>query len=64
MRVSRDSSITPCKWLKSELPLLLDQIRMSVATSSLQTTGHTVSMLLSALIKGCFILTNLSLTFL
>ncbi|TMS09721.1 E3 ubiquitin-protein ligase RNF31, partial [Larimichthys crocea] len=41
MRVSRDSSITPCKWLKSELPLLLDQIRMSVATSSLQTTGHT-----------------------
>ncbi|KAG8014380.1 E3 ubiquitin-protein ligase RNF31 [Nibea albiflora] len=41
MRVSGDSSITPCKWLKSELPLLLDQIRMSVATSPLQTPGHT-----------------------
>uniref|UniRef100_A0A671VKD6 Potassium voltage-gated channel subfamily B member 2-like n=1 Tax=Sparus aurata TaxID=8175 RepID=A0A671VKD6_SPAAU len=32
MRVAGDSSILPCKWLKTELPLLLDQIRMSVAT--------------------------------
>ncbi|XP_044074303.1 E3 ubiquitin-protein ligase RNF31-like isoform X2 [Siniperca chuatsi] len=47
MRVAGDSSILPCKWLKTELPLLLDQIRMLVATSSLQsvsdktTTEHT-----------------------
>lgn len=53
MRVAGDSSILPCKWLKTELPLLLDQIRMSVATSSLQsvsdqtTAEHSVSMLLS-----------------
>lgn len=64
MRVAGDSSILPCKWLKTELPLLLDQIRMSVATSSLQsvsdkaTTEHTVSMLLSVHIKACLILTN------
>ncbi|XP_059199906.1 E3 ubiquitin-protein ligase RNF31 isoform X2 [Centropristis striata] len=37
MRVAGDSSILPCKWLKTELPLLLDQIRMFVATSSLQS---------------------------
>lgn len=37
MRVAGDSNILPCKWLKTELPLLLDQIRMLVATSSLQT---------------------------
>lgn len=49
MRVAGDSSILPCKWLKTELPLLLDQIRMSVATCSLQcvsdqtTAEHTVS---------------------
>uniref|UniRef100_A0A8D3CDA5 RBR-type E3 ubiquitin transferase n=1 Tax=Scophthalmus maximus TaxID=52904 RepID=A0A8D3CDA5_SCOMX len=36
MRVAGDSSILPCKWLKTELPLLLDQIRMLVATSPLQ----------------------------
>ncbi|KAF3698853.1 E3 ubiquitin-protein ligase RNF31 [Channa argus] len=36
MKVAGDSSIVPCKWLKTELPLLLDQIRMLVATSSLQ----------------------------
>lgn len=53
MRVAGDSSILPCKWLKTELPLLLDQIRTLVATSSLQsvsdktTTERTVSMLLS-----------------
>lgn len=53
MRVAGDSSFLPCKWLKTELPLLLDQIGMSVATSSLQcvsdqtTAEHTVSMLLS-----------------
>lgn len=63
MRVAGDSSILPCKWLKIELPLLLDQIRMQVATSSLQsvsdktTTEHTVSMLLSGLVNGCLILT-------
>lgn len=37
MRVAGDSNILPCKWLKTELPLLLDQIRMLVATSSLQS---------------------------
>lgn len=58
MRVTGDSSILPCKWLKTELPLLLDQIRMLVATSSLKsisdktTTQHTVSMRL-IVIKGC-----------
>ncbi|XP_035026114.1 E3 ubiquitin-protein ligase RNF31 isoform X2 [Hippoglossus stenolepis] len=33
MRVAGDSSILPYKWLKSELPPLLDQIRMLVAAS-------------------------------
>lgn len=37
MRVAGDSNILPCKWLKTKLPLLLDQIRMLVATSSLQS---------------------------
>lgn len=37
MRVAGDSNILPCKWLKTELPLLLDHIRMFVATSSLQS---------------------------
>lgn len=54
LRVAGDSNILPCKWLKTELPLLLDQIRMLVATSSLQTvfdkplTEHTVSILLKS----------------
>ncbi|GLD67821.1 E3 ubiquitin-protein ligase RNF31-like protein, partial [Lates japonicus] len=39
MRVAGDSSILPCKWLKTELPLLLDQIRMLVATSSLKSVS-------------------------
>lgn len=52
MRVAGDSSILPCKWLKTELPVLLDQIRALVTTSSLQsvsektTTEYTVSTLL------------------
>eukprot|EP00064_Thunnus_orientalis_P004382 superscaffoldBa00000396_g4393 len=37
VRVAGDSNILPCKWLKTELPLLLDHIRMFVATSSLQS---------------------------
>ncbi|XP_042284307.1 E3 ubiquitin-protein ligase RNF31 isoform X1 [Thunnus maccoyii] len=37
MRVAGDGNILPCKWLKTELPLLLDHIRMFVATSSLQS---------------------------
>nr|XP_020441134.1 E3 ubiquitin-protein ligase RNF31-like [Monopterus albus] len=36
MRVAGDRNIVPCKWLKTEIPLLLDQIRMLVATFSLQ----------------------------
>ncbi|XP_058490127.1 E3 ubiquitin-protein ligase RNF31 isoform X3 [Solea solea] len=36
MRVAGDNNILPCKWLKTELPLLLDQIRMLVTTFSLQ----------------------------
>ncbi|XP_041659871.1 E3 ubiquitin-protein ligase RNF31 [Cheilinus undulatus] len=36
MKVTGDSSTLPCKWLKTELPLLLDKIRMMAATSSLQ----------------------------
>lgn len=51
VKVSRDTSILPCKWLKAELPRLLDQVRMLVSASSLQsvsgktTTDETVSML-------------------
>lgn len=57
MRVAKDSSSLPCKWLKTELPLLLDQIKMLVAMSSLQpvsdktSTEHAVSMLLSVIIE-------------
>ncbi|XP_072219676.1 E3 ubiquitin-protein ligase RNF31 isoform X2 [Leuresthes tenuis] len=40
MRVAGESSVLSCKWLKTELPLLLDQIRMSVATSSLQSVSN------------------------
>ncbi|XP_054870374.1 E3 ubiquitin-protein ligase RNF31-like isoform X2 [Amphiprion ocellaris] len=39
MRVAGDRSNLPCKWLKTELPLLLDQIRMLVATSSIQSVS-------------------------
>ncbi|KAJ4936683.1 hypothetical protein JOQ06_001270, partial [Pogonophryne albipinna] len=35
MRVAGDSSILPCRWLKTELPLLLDNITTLVATSLL-----------------------------
>ncbi|XP_034094516.1 E3 ubiquitin-protein ligase RNF31-like isoform X3 [Gymnodraco acuticeps] len=35
MRVAGDSSILPCRWLKTELPLLLDNITTLVATSPL-----------------------------
>lgn len=51
IKVSGDTSILPCKWLKAELPRLLDQVRMLVSASSLQsvsgktTTDETVSML-------------------
>ncbi|KAM3603768.1 uncharacterized protein V6R79_001762 [Siganus canaliculatus] len=37
LRVTGDSSIPPCTWLKAELPPLLDQIRVLVATSCLQS---------------------------
>lgn len=43
MRVAADSNILPCKWLKTELPLLLDQIRMLVATSSFQSFSDKTS---------------------
>ncbi|XP_037314354.2 E3 ubiquitin-protein ligase RNF31 isoform X2 [Pungitius pungitius] len=40
-RAAEGSSILPCRWLKAELPLLLDQIRTSVATFPLQSVcGH------------------------
>uniref|UniRef100_A0A4W6FQF1 Ring finger protein 31 n=1 Tax=Lates calcarifer TaxID=8187 RepID=A0A4W6FQF1_LATCA len=45
MRVAGDSSILPCKWLKTELPLLLDQIRILVATSSLKSVSDKTSFL-------------------
>lgn len=51
VKVSGDTSILPCKWLKAELPRLLDQVRMLVSASSLQsvsgktTTDEIVSML-------------------
>lgn len=68
MRVAGDSSILPCKWLKTELPLLLDQIRMLVATSPLQPdkteTEPTVSMLASEQIQFCKILTRHAFVFL
>ncbi|KAM6919151.1 E3 ubiquitin-protein ligase RNF31 [Xenentodon cancila] len=37
MKVAGENGILSSKWLKTELPLLLDQIRMSVATSSFQS---------------------------
>ncbi|XP_028283645.1 E3 ubiquitin-protein ligase RNF31 [Parambassis ranga] len=40
LRVAGDSNILPCKWLKTELSLLLDQIQMLVATSSLQSISE------------------------
>uniref|UniRef100_A0A8P4K078 RBR-type E3 ubiquitin transferase n=1 Tax=Dicentrarchus labrax TaxID=13489 RepID=A0A8P4K078_DICLA len=43
MRVAGDSNILPCKWLKTELPLLLDQIRIQVATSSVQSVSDKTS---------------------
>ncbi|XP_049455334.1 E3 ubiquitin-protein ligase RNF31 isoform X1 [Epinephelus fuscoguttatus] len=43
MRVAGDSSILPCKWLKTELPLLLDQIRMLVGTSSLKSVSDSTT---------------------
>lgn len=46
MRVAGDSRTLPCKWLQAELPVLLDQIRMLAAASSLQSgTEQTVSTL-------------------
>lgn len=43
IRVTGDRSSLPCKWLKMELPLLLDQIRTLVAASGKNSTEHTVS---------------------
>lgn len=43
VRVTGDRSNLPCKWLKMELPLLLDQIRTLVAASAKITTEHAVS---------------------
>lgn len=63
MRVAGNSRILPYKWLKTELPMLLDKIRMLVATSSLRSlsektpTEHIVSMLFLGLVKGCLIAT-------
>ncbi|XP_033961075.1 E3 ubiquitin-protein ligase RNF31 isoform X2 [Pseudochaenichthys georgianus] len=37
MRVAGDSSILPCRWLKTELPLLMDNITTLVATSPLSS---------------------------
>ncbi|KAF7641906.1 hypothetical protein LDENG_00268680 [Lucifuga dentata] len=34
MRVAGDTSTLPCRWLKTELPALLDQIRVLAASSS------------------------------
>lgn len=42
LRVAGDSGTLPGKWFKTELPLLLDQIRMLVATSSLQSDKITI----------------------
>lgn len=58
IRVAGDRSILLCKWLKTELPLMLEQIRKSVAAFSLHsvldrsTTESTVSMLVSSLFNG------------
>lgn len=41
MRVAGESGAMACKWLKTELPHLLDQIRMLVATWSLQGVRET-----------------------
>ncbi|XP_075871631.1 E3 ubiquitin-protein ligase RNF31 [Nelusetta ayraudi] len=36
IQVSRDTSVLPCKWLKAELPGLLDQVRVLVSAASLR----------------------------
>lgn len=62
MKVAGNRSFLPCMWLEMELPLLLDQIRMLVATfsshpgSEKTIVEHTVSFLLSGLVKDFLIL--------
>lgn len=51
VRVTGDRSNLPCKWLKMELPLLLDQIRTLVAASAKITTEQAVSVSLSTFLK-------------
>lgn len=56
VQVSRDSSVLPCKWLKAELPGLLDQVRMLVSGSSLQScSGKTTAddQVSSLVLEGC-----------
>lgn len=48
LKVSKDISVVPWKWLKAELPRTLGQVQLLVATASLQTetvsnSHHTLS---------------------
>lgn len=43
VKVTGESTILSCSWLKTELPLILDQIRMLVATSFLQSVSDKTS---------------------
>lgn len=59
IKAAGENSIPPYKWLKTELPPLLDQIRMAVATSTIHIVcdGNTTEQTVSALLSSCLILT-------
>lgn len=51
VRVTGDRSNLPCKWLKMELPPLLDQIRTLAAASAKITAEQAVSISLRTLLQ-------------
>lgn len=52
IRVTGDRSNLPCKWLKVELPPLLDQIRTLAAESAKITAEQAVSLSLWTLLQA------------
>lgn len=52
MLVTKDRSLMPFKWLKTELPLLLDHIRSLVAASSLQSDKTVIKSSVSVRTSG------------
>lgn len=51
VRVTGDRNNLPCKWLKMELPPLLDQIRTLAAASAKITAEQAVSISLRTLLQ-------------